>query len=230
MMSSAAARATGVNSYTGRRTGGCSDRARTSSSTSSNSSYTDEEAARDFFYTSTMNLLNLRRGRRGAPSRRPIRRRHRPSGPCGGRLLRGERAAGADDRRVATPILPLVHATQFFEFIRNITDQAARSGAVRVAGCARAADGRRRCRRSGRSHGRRRTALRHGGVRRSGGLQPRTDRRPGSPGPGRTSVKWSRTLSAPISERVCRTAICSPKRPRRSLPRGYHEWRIAATI
>ena len=52
----AAARSTGVNSYTGE---GLED-ALTGTDVVvdvSNSSYTDEEAARDFFYTSTMNLL-----------------------------------------------------------------------------------------------------------------------------------------------------------------------------
>ena len=54
------ARATGVNSYTGEGL----EEALTGADVLvdvSNSSYTDEAAARDFFYTSTMNLLGYGR-------------------------------------------------------------------------------------------------------------------------------------------------------------------------
>lgn len=127
----AAARATGVNSYTGE---GLED-ALTGADVVvdvSNSSYTDEEAARDFFYTSTMNLLTY--GEAAGV------RHHVALSVVGtDRLARAEGgyfvAKEQQERMIVESRRPysLVHATQFFEFIRNITDQAARSGAVRVA-------------------------------------------------------------------------------------------------
>ncbi|MDF2509657.1 MAG: NmrA family transcriptional regulator [Microbacterium sp.] len=127
----AAARSTGVNSYTGE---GLED-ALTGADVVvdvSNSSYTDEEAARDFFYTSTMNLLTY--GEAAGV------RHHVALSVVGtDRLARAEGgyfvAKEQQERMIVESRRPysLVHATQFFEFIRNITDQAARSGTVRVA-------------------------------------------------------------------------------------------------
>lgn len=126
-----AARATGVNSYTGEGL----EEALTGADVVvdvSNSSYTDEEAARDFFYTSTMNLLTY--GEAAGV------RHHVALSVVGtDRLARAEGgyfvAKEQQERLIVESGRPysLVHATQFFEFIRNITDQAARSGLVRVA-------------------------------------------------------------------------------------------------
>ncbi|MDF2559192.1 MAG: NmrA family transcriptional regulator [Microbacterium sp.] len=127
----AAARATGVNSYTGE---GLEDALVGADVVVdvSNSSYTDEEAARDFFSTSTMNLLTY--GEAAGV------RHHVALSVVGtDRLARAEGgyfvAKEQQERMIVESGRPysLVHATQFFEFIRNITDQAARSGAVRVA-------------------------------------------------------------------------------------------------
>lgn len=127
----AAARTTGVNSYTGEGLENALTGAEVVVDVS-NSSYTDEEAARDFFYTSTMNLLTY--GEAAGV------RHHVALSVVGtDRLARAEGgyfvAKEQQERLIVESRRPysLVHATQFFEFIRNITDHAARSGAVRVA-------------------------------------------------------------------------------------------------
>lgn len=127
----AAARATGVNSYTGEGL----EEALTGAEVVidvSNSSYTDEAAAREFFYTSTMNLLSY--GEAAGV------RHHVALSVVGtDRLARAEGgyfvAKEQQERLISASQRPfsLVHATQFFEFIRNITDHAVRSGVVRVA-------------------------------------------------------------------------------------------------
>lgn len=125
------ARATGVNSYTGEGL----EQALTGAEVLidvSNSSYTDEAAARDFFYTSTMNLLSYGRAV-GVPH-------HVALSVVGtDRLARAEggyfAAKEQQERLIVESQQPysLVHATQFFEFIRNITDSATHAGKVRVA-------------------------------------------------------------------------------------------------
>lgn len=125
------ARATGVNSYTGEGL----EEALTGADVLidvSNSSYTDEAAARDFFYTSTMNLLSYGRAV-GVPH-------HVALSVVGtDRLARAEggyfAAKEQQERLIVESQQPysLVHATQFFEFIRSITDDATRAGKVRVA-------------------------------------------------------------------------------------------------
>ena len=127
----AAARATGVNSYTGE---GLED-ALTGADVVvdvSNSSYTDEEAARDFFYTSTMNLLTY--GEAAGV------RHHVALSVVGtDRLARAEGgyfvAKEQQERMIVESRRPysLVHATLFFVYNRNNTDLGARRGAVRVA-------------------------------------------------------------------------------------------------
>ncbi|MDP3949269.1 SDR family oxidoreductase [Microbacterium sp.] len=126
-----ASRATGVNSYTGE---GLEDALAGTEVVVdvSNSSYTDEDAAREFFYTSTMNLLSY--GEAAGV------RHHVALSVVGtDRLARAEGgyfiAKEQQERLISASQRPfsLVHATQFFEFIRNITDHAVRSGVVRVA-------------------------------------------------------------------------------------------------
>jgi uncharacterized protein YbjT (DUF2867 family) len=125
------ARSTGVNSYTGEGL----EEALTGAEVLidvSNSSYTDEAAARDFFYTSTMNLLSFGRAV-GVPH-------HVALSVVGtDRLARAEggyfAAKEQQERLIVESQQPysLVHATQFFEFIRSITDSATHTGKVRVA-------------------------------------------------------------------------------------------------
>ncbi|WP_341957899.1 NAD-dependent epimerase/dehydratase family protein [Microbacterium sp. LWH13-1.2] len=126
-----AARSTGVNSFTGE---GLED-ALTGADVLvdvSNSSYTDEAGAQEFFYTSTMNLLSY--GEAAGVGH------HVALSVVGtDRLARAEGgyfvAKQQQERLIIESHRPysLVHATQFFEFIRSITDHAVRGGAVRVA-------------------------------------------------------------------------------------------------
>ncbi|MGF6822617.1 uncharacterized protein YbjT (DUF2867 family) [Microbacterium sp. ZKA21] len=127
----AAARSTGVNSYTGEGLEDALEGADVVIDVS-NSSYTDEAAAREFFYTSTMNLLSY--GEAAGV------RHHVALSVVGtDRLARAEGgyfvAKEQQERLITASQRPysLVHATQFFEFVRNITDHAVRSGTVRVA-------------------------------------------------------------------------------------------------
>ncbi|CAH0141508.1 MULTISPECIES: NAD-dependent epimerase/dehydratase family protein [unclassified Microbacterium] len=126
-----AARATGVNSYTAEGLEAALDGAEVLVDVS-NSSYIDEAAAREFFYTSTMNLLSY--GEAAGV------RHHVALSVVGtDRLARAEGgyfiAKEQQERLISASQRPysLVHATQFFEFIRHITAHAVRSGVVRVA-------------------------------------------------------------------------------------------------
>lgn len=126
-----AARSTGVNSFTGEGL----ENALTGADVLvdvSNSSYTDEAGAQEFFYTSTMNLLSYGEAAGVA--------HHVALSVVGTDLL--ARAEGGyfiakeqQERLIIESHRPysLVHATQFFEFIRSITDHAVRGGVVRVA-------------------------------------------------------------------------------------------------
>lgn len=127
----AAARATGTNSFTGEGL----DAALVGSEVVvdvSNSSYTDEAGAREFFYGSTLNLLSY-----GAVA--GVRHHVALSVVGTDRLARAEggyfQAKLEQERLIQTSGRPftIVHATQFFEFIRNITDNATRNGIARVA-------------------------------------------------------------------------------------------------
>lgn len=127
----AAARATGVNSYTGEGLDGALAGAEVVVDVS-NSSYTDEAAAREFFYASTLNLLTY--GAAAGVSH------HVALSVVGtDRLARAEggyfQAKLSQERLIEASRRPytLVHATQFFEFIRHITDSATRSGVVHMA-------------------------------------------------------------------------------------------------
>ncbi|MGF9660201.1 NAD-dependent epimerase/dehydratase family protein, partial [Pantoea agglomerans] len=98
----------------------------------SNSSYTDEAAAQEFFYTSTMNLLSYGEAagvvHHVALSVVGTARLARAQGGYFIAKEQQERLIAASGRPYS-----LVHATQFFEFIRNITDHALREGAAHVA-------------------------------------------------------------------------------------------------
>lgn len=127
----AASRATGVNSYTGEGLEAALEGAHTVVDLS-NSSYTDEAGALDFFYTSTLNLLTYGRA---------FGIRHHVALSVVGtdRLAQTERgyffAKDAQETLIRRSGLPysLVHATQFFEFVRSIGDAAARKNLIRLA-------------------------------------------------------------------------------------------------
>lgn len=127
----AAARATGVNSFTGAGLEEALDGAETVIDVS-NSSYFDEEGAQEFFYTSTLNLLTY--GAAAGVSH------HVALSVVGtDRLAQSEggyfRAKGAQERLIIDSgrEYSLVHATQFYEFVRSITDAATLGGVTRVA-------------------------------------------------------------------------------------------------
>ena len=127
----AASRATGVNSYTGEGLASALDAAEVVVDVS-NSSYTDEEAAREFFASSTLNLLSY--GELAGV------RHHVALSVVGtDRLARAEGgyfiAKEQQERLLSTSghAYSIVHATQFFEFIRTIADHAMHAGAARIA-------------------------------------------------------------------------------------------------
>ena len=118
-----ASRATGVNSYTAEGLEEALDGAGTVVDLS-NSSYTDQAGALDFFYASTLNLLTF--GHAAGV------RHHIALSVVGtDRLAQTERgyfyAKEAQETLIRRSALPysLVHATQFFEFVRSIGDDAA---------------------------------------------------------------------------------------------------------
>jgi len=128
----AASRATGVNSYTTEGLAAVLEGAHTVVDLS-NSSYTDQEGALEFFYTSTLNLLTFGQA---------LGVRHHVALSVVGtdRLAQTERgyffAKDAQETLIRRSGLPysLVHATQFFEFVRSIGDAAARNNLIRLAG------------------------------------------------------------------------------------------------
>lgn len=125
------ARATGIDSFTGEGL----EEALAGTDTIvdvSNSSYTDEEGAREFFAGSTLNLLTY-----GAAA--GVRHHIALSVVNTDRLARAEggyfQAKLEQERLIERSGRPytIVHATQFFEFVRSITDSATRNGIARVA-------------------------------------------------------------------------------------------------
>lgn len=126
-----ASRATGVNSYTGEGLEDALDGAETVVDLS-NSSYTDQAGALDFFYASTLNLLTF--GKAAGV------RHHVALSVVGtDRLAQSERgyffAKDAQETLIRRSALPysLVHATQFFEFVRSIGNAAARDNLIHLA-------------------------------------------------------------------------------------------------
>ncbi|QEW03480.1 SDR family oxidoreductase [Microbacterium lushaniae] len=126
----AAARSTGVDSYTGEGLDDSLAGAHVIVDTS-NSSYVDEAAAREFFYASTLNLLTF-----GAAH--GVRHHATLSVVNTERLARAQggyfQAKADQERLITTSARPytLVHATQFFEFVRSITDSATQGGVARL--------------------------------------------------------------------------------------------------
>lgn len=127
----AAARSTGVNSYTGEGLAAALEGVEVVIDVS-NSSYTDQEGALEFFYTSTLNLLTF--GRAAGVTH------HVALSVVGtDRLAQTERgyffAKDAQETLIRRSSVPysLVHATQFFEFVRSIADAATDGDRVRIA-------------------------------------------------------------------------------------------------
>ena len=127
----AASRATGVNSFTGE---GLAD-ALTGANVVvdvSNSSYTDEEGAREFFTTSTLNLLTY-----GAAA--GVTHHVALSVVGTDRLAASERgyfrAKFEQEKLITSSTMPytIVHATQFFEFLGSIAEDATHGDLVRVS-------------------------------------------------------------------------------------------------
>lgn len=127
----AAARATGVNSFTGDGLADALDGADVVVDVS-NSSYLDERAAIEFFYASTLNLLTY--GAAAGVSHHialSVVGTDRLASSEGGYFA----AKAAQERLITESGRPftIMHATQFFEFVHSITDIATHSGVARVA-------------------------------------------------------------------------------------------------
>lgn len=127
----AAARATGVNSFTGEGLADALDGASVVVD-ASNSSYTDGAGAQEFFYTSTLNLLAY--GQAAGVAHHvalSVVGTDRLARAQGGYFVAKEQ----QESLITASGRPftLVHATQFFEFIRSITDHAMREGAAHIA-------------------------------------------------------------------------------------------------
>ena len=127
----AASRATGVNTYTGEGLAEALAGADVVVDTT-NSSYTDEAAALEFFYGSTLNLLSHGTaagvGHHVALSVVGTERLAESEG--------GYFAAKAQQERLiraSGSAFTIVHATQFFEFLHSIADDATRAGIVRLS-------------------------------------------------------------------------------------------------
>jgi uncharacterized protein YbjT (DUF2867 family) len=126
-----AARATGVNSFTGEGLADALERAEVLVDVS-NSSYTDEAGALEFFEASTLNLLAY-----GAAA--GVRHHVALSVVGTDRLAQSEGGyfigKAAQERLIVDSgrAHTLVHATQFFEFIRNISDTAIRGRVAHLA-------------------------------------------------------------------------------------------------
>jgi uncharacterized protein YbjT (DUF2867 family) len=127
----AASRATGVNSYTGEGLAEALAGAETLIDVS-NSGYLDERGANDFFYGSTLNLLTYG-GAAGITHHVALSvvGTDRLAGTEGGYFA----AKAAQERLIRQSGRPysIVHATQFFEFIRSIAQAATRQGMVRLS-------------------------------------------------------------------------------------------------
>jgi uncharacterized protein YbjT (DUF2867 family) len=126
----AAARETGVNSYTADGLPEALEGAEVLIDVS-NSSYLDEFEATDFFEVSTLNLLTY--GRIAGV------RHHVALSVVGTERLATDRgyfrAKALQEELIVASNTPysIVHATQFFEFLRSIAEAAAGEGRVRVA-------------------------------------------------------------------------------------------------
>jgi len=127
----AASRATGVNSFTGEGLAEALSGANVVVDVS-NSSYADEEGAREFFETSTLNLLTY-----GAAA--GVTHHVALSVVGTERLAASERGyfrAKFEQEKLITASkrsFTIVHATQFFEFLGSIADSATHGNSVRLS-------------------------------------------------------------------------------------------------
>ena len=127
----AASRATGVNSFTGEGLANVLENTDVVVDVS-NSSYTDESGALEFFYGSTLNLLTY-----GAAA--GVNHHVALSVVGTDRLAQTERgyffAKDAQETLIKRSAMPysIVHATQFFEFVRSIANAATSNNLVRLA-------------------------------------------------------------------------------------------------
>ena len=126
-----AARSTGVNSFTGEGLAEALEGAEVVVDVS-NSSYTDEAGALEFFETSTLNLLTY-----GAAA--GVRHHVALSVVGTDRLAASERgyfrAKFEQEKLITASTRPytIVHATQFFEFLGSIADEATHGDTVRLS-------------------------------------------------------------------------------------------------
>jgi len=126
-----AARATGVNSYTGEGLEEALEGVETVIDTS-NSGYFDDRAALDFFYASTLNLLTF-----GAAA--GVQHHVALSVVGTDRLAASEggyfKAKDAQEKLIRESGKPytIVHGTQFFEFVKSIADAATVGHIVRLS-------------------------------------------------------------------------------------------------
>ena len=126
-----AARATGVNSYTGEGLAEALDGVETVIDTS-NSGYFDDRAALDFFYASTLNLLTY--GAAAGVAHHlalSVVGTDRLAASEGGYFIAKE----AQEKLIRDSGKPysIVHATQFFEFVKSIADAATVGHVVRLS-------------------------------------------------------------------------------------------------
>ncbi|WP_308492779.1 SDR family oxidoreductase [Microbacterium terrisoli] len=127
----AASRATGVNSFTGEGLAAALEGAHALIDVS-NSSYTDERGAQEFFYGSTLNLLTY--GAAAGVAHHialSVVGTDRLAASQGGYFI----AKAQQERLIRESGRPytIVHGTQFFEFLRTIADDATHSGVAHVA-------------------------------------------------------------------------------------------------
>lgn len=126
-----AARATGVNSFTGEGLEAALSGVETVIDTS-NSDYFDDSAATEFFYASTLNLLTY-----GAAA--GVKHHVALSVVGTDRLAASEggyfKAKEAQEKLIRNSGKPytIVHSTQFFEFVKSIADAATVGKAVRLS-------------------------------------------------------------------------------------------------
>ena len=198
----------------------------------SNSANFEYLTALEFFATSTHQPGGRRNGRRRRPPHRPLGRRH--AGAVGGRrpgedhrrVLPREARRGGPDPDVRDPY-SIVHATQFFEFIKGIADVATVGDAVRLPPVRfqpmAAADVAGGCRPDrGRGAGQRHRRGRRAGnvcVRRGGPAGPRGD--------ARHTARHRRPRCNLLRHR-CRRAVACPRG--RGVGRPYPSRGLAPTV
>ena len=174
---------TGVNTLTGEGLADVLDGASVVVDVSNSPSFEERRAVLEFFETSTRNLLAAEAaagvGHHVALSVVGTERL-----PASGYF----RAKLAQEKLITSSSIPysIVHATQFFEFVKSIAEVATDGDTVRLRAGAHPADGRRRRRRRGRRRSpSARAAQRHRRGRRTRAVPPRRAR---PAGPARPST------------------------------------------